>query len=663
MSERPQSSQLNEYEFLLSSHVSIDDGQGTPRPRVRDATRTLLTSNIPESQSTQRPLARAESSYFTNPQLQGLVNQEDSPRLGWQDGRVRATDPNSEIHQRADSSSVDLGNSLRRAYDLTPESDVYQLQMLPQSQKSSEDLEGTLKGSDSSDDSSRATSTSGSFTRLSHRGKPDRRMFDKSGAPLESIRLEQKKGPKPYSYQEMMQKAEMEAKQNAVVSPPTSEQSTQDEGRPFPTYKQDTKQGQGQVSRSLQEPTRHRDTASQPPSPMPRPAYSRAASGQSAGTVSSERSVPKDARDSKARKSMPDTSTKGSKRSSLATVGIKETQHSEPPKSASRSSLRKSKTSSPSEISNLDSRISQEMPGPSVSPLPPAEIQAPKAKHSFARLFSKSLATQLEEASLKEGHQVGPSLSPKPSILGGLLKLRPGRRSNRSSEASQEIPKDADVSTNKNLVLGGLSTGQALDSHGAKRPSEPLSIHPSEHASPGKPKDKAKIPASSPPYSHLSFLATEAQKVTTPPPVDNFKVQQYYFDFFGTPKALNVLNETETPLENDDSPIFEHPVRIRAGDVDRLSRRKASPMAMPIMPVSHDNVEGETQRQDIKAKGAGVHEHERKPSRFEIDIPDHLSSSPLCPLNQKRNNGTRLICPMHGRKKSPGRTADTSQFM
>lgn len=36
---------------------------------------------------------------------------------------------------------------------------------------------------------------------------------------------------------------------------------------------------------------------------------------------------------------------------------------------------------------------------------------------------------------------------------------------------------------------------------------------------------------------------------------------------------------------------------------------------------------------------------------FELNIPDHLTSSPLCPLNEKHRSGGKAICPIHGRKK------------
>ncbi|KAK0940315.1 hypothetical protein LTR29_008054 [Friedmanniomyces endolithicus] len=41
---------------------------------------------------------------------------------------------------------------------------------------------------------------------------------------------------------------------------------------------------------------------------------------------------------------------------------------------------------------------------------------------------------------------------------------------------------------------------------------------------------------------------------------------------------------------------------------------------------------------------------------FELNVPDHLPSSLLCPLNPKHKSGGNAICPMHGRKKlrAPG---------
>ena len=37
---------------------------------------------------------------------------------------------------------------------------------------------------------------------------------------------------------------------------------------------------------------------------------------------------------------------------------------------------------------------------------------------------------------------------------------------------------------------------------------------------------------------------------------------------------------------------------------------------------------------------------------FELDVPDHLPNSPLCPLSPKHKSGGKAICPLHGRKKA-----------
>jgi len=39
---------------------------------------------------------------------------------------------------------------------------------------------------------------------------------------------------------------------------------------------------------------------------------------------------------------------------------------------------------------------------------------------------------------------------------------------------------------------------------------------------------------------------------------------------------------------------------------------------------------------------------------FELNVPDHLPSSPLCPLNPKHRSGGTAICPLHGRKRKKG---------
>jgi hypothetical protein len=39
-------------------------------------------------------------------------------------------------------------------------------------------------------------------------------------------------------------------------------------------------------------------------------------------------------------------------------------------------------------------------------------------------------------------------------------------------------------------------------------------------------------------------------------------------------------------------------------------------------------------------------------TRFELDVPEHLPSSPLCPMNPKHQSGGAGICVYHERKTS-----------
>ncbi|KAK4548359.1 hypothetical protein LTR36_010229 [Oleoguttula mirabilis] len=44
---------------------------------------------------------------------------------------------------------------------------------------------------------------------------------------------------------------------------------------------------------------------------------------------------------------------------------------------------------------------------------------------------------------------------------------------------------------------------------------------------------------------------------------------------------------------------------------------------------------------------------------FELDVPEHLPNSPLCPLDPRHKSGGKAICPLHGRKKRVERLGTT----
>lgn len=54
----------------------------------------------------------------------------------------------------------------------------------------------------------------------------------------------------------------------------------------------------------------------------------------------------------------------------------------------------------------------------------------------------------------------------------------------------------------------------------------------------------------------------------------------------------------------------------------------------------------ETLREDDDSSGFGS-----VGQSFDLNIPDHLTNSPLCPLNEKHKSGGKGICPIHGRRR------------
>lgn len=50
-----------------------------------------------------------------------------------------------------------------------------------------------------------------------------------------------------------------------------------------------------------------------------------------------------------------------------------------------------------------------------------------------------------------------------------------------------------------------------------------------------------------------------------------------------------------------------------------------------------------------------------KVNSFELNVPDHLPNSPLCPANPKHPSKGRGICPLHGRSRSRGQTPNISR--
>ncbi|KAI9662924.1 MAG: hypothetical protein M1821_007971 [Bathelium mastoideum] len=634
-------------------------GEATPKPRTAEASGVFSTSHDLGDESTPWPPTRAEPSYFVNAQWQERFGRSSNGQnfskgtsLGLPLGSTR----------RTNFSSVDLGGSLHRAPTLDAENNAGQREEMPQMQSSLGEYEDTPRESGSSGSgsgsSSDATSTSGSVTRTTHRGKHDMRLFDESGVPLERIRLEQRKEARPYSYQELSEKAELEAKRKAASLHSSPEQWSPNPMSPVSDQEEQQDSEQARIARCHEERRRlWRNHLHRTPSPSARPHFPHATSTESNHTLSARVPATRGTRDVRTRKSDPDAS-KGSKKSSVASLDMKGDPLSQHPTTDSHASLRTSATrgasdDSKSTVSSSESPVSSAKPMSVV--LPSGETQVQKPKRSFARLFLKSLTGHREGARSTEAHRSSRPSSPKHSGLGGYFKWHSSTRLGRSNETFQD------------------KSGKSTEELGANEPSSielPIEVSDGEKYRPllekpsldptrrtflgarsqhGIAQDSPRQPSPS------SFPATEAQKVNTPPATEQPKAQKQYFDFLD---ASNASSQRDPPSSYDDSPKDRYAVMTPAGDVDKFRRREAS--VMPMAPLFQVRVDFEEQ-QATEDEMLGPGESQKKPVRFAIDVPDHLVSSPLCPLNNKKKIGVRPICPLHGRKKSSAASSNTSR--
>ncbi|KAF2485194.1 hypothetical protein BDY17DRAFT_98364 [Neohortaea acidophila] len=97
-----------------------------------------------------------------------------------------------------------------------------------------------------------------------------------------------------------------------------------------------------------------------------------------------------------------------------------------------------------------------------------------------------------------------------------------------------------------------------------------------------------------------------------------------------TNDPLTVTNFSQTPFSQ------------RLGDT---RRNKLNRVRQYIRDTSSTGGRGEYSSTDDEALMLGT---------FELDVPDHLPNSPLCPLSPKHRGGGVAICPLHGRRRTVG---------
>lgn len=141
----------------------------------------------------------------------------------------------------------------------------------------------------------------------------------------------------------------------------------------------------------------------------------------------------------------------------------------------------------------------------------------------------------------------------------------------------------------------------------------------------------------------VHYLPTEARRINTPPVHTNSGKKGYFMDL----KSHSPIDEEPDPypagkchqpfpMSADNDFVDQH----RGSSTSTSSREKDwYKVRLDEILYTSDDQEATLQKQEL--------------SIIEWNIPEHLPSSPLCPLHPKYKGGTKGICVYHGRRASP----------
>lgn len=136
-----------------------------------------------------------------------------------------------------------------------------------------------------------------------------------------------------------------------------------------------------------------------------------------------------------------------------------------------------------------------------------------------------------------------------------------------------------------------------------------------------------------------TYLPSEARRIGTPPlPGANAKLRGFFFDY----NAPHPASEGAWP----NGPMNTAPLPHRQPGLDTPSRNPTTPRSSG----------ARLQREDVDVtwfrNKVAINEAEEERDKFELNVPEHLPSSPLCPRHPKHKSGGRSVCVYHGRNKT-----------
>jgi len=118
-----------------------------------------------------------------------------------------------------------------------------------------------------------------------------------------------------------------------------------------------------------------------------------------------------------------------------------------------------------------------------------------------------------------------------------------------------------------------------------------------------------------------TYLPSEARRIGTPPlPGEGGRHRGFFFDYNAPDDEGSTLNLERKEGYSPDS---------------RLKRKEASDVDWYMAKLEADEA------RDVA-------------TNFELNVPDHLPSSPLCPKHPRHKSGGKGVCVYHGRNRNPG---------
>ncbi|KAL8870010.1 MAG: hypothetical protein Q9174_003845 [Haloplaca sp. 1 TL-2023] len=137
-----------------------------------------------------------------------------------------------------------------------------------------------------------------------------------------------------------------------------------------------------------------------------------------------------------------------------------------------------------------------------------------------------------------------------------------------------------------------------------------------------------------------TYLPSEARRIGTPPlpSSDGSKRRGFFFDY-NAPRSVSEQGRGSS----SGTPIVLAPLPLRPPRSDS---------AMP-MPLRSPGARIQRNEDDVDwfRVRVGAKEVEEERDRFELNVPEHLPSSPLCPRHPKHKSGGKGVCVYHGRNK------------